>query len=237
MTTTRTRTGVGEARDDFADLADPAKILVRQAVLEVRTNAVGVVVASAAQPLGYDPATQKASLLVQSLGVTRSPDIATGPGSVDVSAPVLLQNVPVAWPRSGGAYMTFPLAIGDSGELAIQDRSLALWMLSGAPVDPGFNWTHALQDAVFRPGLHSDVNPITPPTDQTAAVLEGPLIKLGRAAVEPAVLGQQLTVLLKAIVAAGTPVPGDGGAAVKAAQIAVVEAGVASIVSGKVKIQ
>jgi len=231
------RTGVGEARDDFADIADPARILVRQAVLRVRTNVVGVVVSSEAQPLGYDPVTQKASLLVQSLGVTRSQEVSTGPASVVVSAPVLLQNVPVAWPRSSGSYMTFPLGIGDSGELAIQDRSLALWMLSGAPVDPGFAWTHALQDAVFHPGLHSDVDPIKPPTDTTAAVLEGPVIKLGREAVEPAVLGQQLVDAIGAVLASGTPVPGDGGAAVQTAQKAAWELLKTAILSGKVRVQ
>jgi len=178
------RTGVYDLRQN-PQLADLFQAIGRNLRVTMRTSTVGAIAPSDAQPLGYDAATQLCSVLVQQLTVTRNPAKAQGAGSTITQPPVLLTNVPVSWRRTNAAYLTLPLNIGDTGELIIQDRSLAEWRKLGIPVDPIDNWTHNRGDAVFHPGLHPDTNPIAPPTDQTAAVLEGPEIdgvKLGRLA-------------------------------------------------------
>lgn len=178
------RTGVYDLREN-PQLADLLAANARNLRVTMRTSTVGAVAASQQQPLGYDPSTQLCSVLVQQLTVTKNPNTAQGASSTITQPPVLLVNVPVAWPRTNSGGLTLPLNIGDTGELIIQDRSLAEWRSKGIPVDPIDNWTHNRGDAVFHPGLHPDTNPIVPPTDQTAAVLDGPElagVKLGRLA-------------------------------------------------------
>lgn len=70
-------------------------------------------------------------------------------------------EVPVAWPGAGGARLTFPLAAGDQGMLVFSDRSLDEWKVNRGtqPVVPKDPRNHALQDAVFLPGLRSPSNP------------------------------------------------------------------------------
>jgi hypothetical protein len=218
MSSTNNRTGVFDAGPETMGLDEFVAIAGRQSRIAIRTATVGVLVATAQQPFGYDPSTQKVSVQVQPLGVVKNPSVDQGPGSTVTQAPVVLVDVPVSWARSGDNYFTFPLKVGDSGELIVQDRALDVWMLSGAPADPTINRTHSLADAVFHPGLHADTNPITPPTDMTATVVAGSLVKLGRDATSPAVLGNALISALDAVFAAGVPVPGDGGAAVQTAQ-------------------
>jgi hypothetical protein len=178
------RTGVFDLREN-PSLADLFAAADRNVRVTLRTATVGKIAPSAQQGLtGYDPVRQLCSVLVQQLTVTSNPDTAQGPGSVLVQPPLLLVNVPVAWPRTSSGYMTFPLGVGDSGELIVQDRSLAEWRAKGYPVDPIDNWTHNRGDAVFHPGLHSDLDTIEP-TDLLATVIEGTGlqgIKLGRQA-------------------------------------------------------
>ncbi len=187
------RTGVYDLREN-PSLADLLSAVDRYLRVTIRTSTVVRIAPSQPQPLGYDPLTQLCSVLVQQLTVTNNPDVPQGPAATVTQPPVLLVNVPVAWPRTSAGYLTFPLTIGDSGELIVQDRSLAEWRKKGYPVDPIDNWTHNRGDGVFHPGLHSDIDPIDPGigTDPTATVLDGPPlagIKLGRQAVEPILKG------------------------------------------------
>lgn len=220
------RAGVLDLREN-PSLGDLLNAIARNVRVTLRTATVVSVAPSQKQPLGYDPTTQLCSLLVQQLTTTINPKKATGAGSTITQPPVLLVNVPVAWPRTGAGYLTFPLAIGDTGELIIQDRSLQEWLKKGFPVDPIDNWTHNRGDGVFHPGLHSNrLDKRLPATDQTATVLEGPAlagVKLGRLASSPLVKGTPLvaafntynvTVQAAAVLAAlggvpppGTPVP------------------------------
>jgi len=169
------RTGVYEL-PEVPELEDIFKVWARRIKLSIRTNTVGKVIV-------YDPATQKATVSVEILQIVKVFNIPTDPNAVAPSPPAILTNIPVVWPRGSTGYMTTPLLPGATGEIRIQDRSLHQWMLLGAATDPVLAFTHALQDGVFEPGLHADINPITPPTDQTATVLHDDLaIKLGRAA-------------------------------------------------------
>ncbi len=189
------RTGVYDLREN-PSLADLLSAVDRYLRVTIRTSTVVRIAPSQPQPLGYDPLTQLCSVLVQQLTVTNNPDVPQGPAATVTQPPVLLVNVPVAWPRTSAGCLTFPLTIGDSGELIVQDRSLAEWRKKGYPVDPIDNWTHNRGDGVFHPGLHSDLDPIDPGigTDPTATVLDGPPlagIKLGRLAASPIVKGTE----------------------------------------------
>jgi hypothetical protein len=136
----------------------------------------------------YNSATQKVTVSVDILQVVKdhiTPSTPVKPNPVTVQDPVILKDIPVAWPRTATGYLTFPLVPGDTGELHVQDRSLKLWLETGLPRDPVSAFTHNLGDSVFHPTLHADVDPITPPTSLTHAVLEGPLVALGALAASP----------------------------------------------------
>ena len=72
----------------------------------------------------------------------------------DEALPIIV-GVPVEWPSGGGMRITFPLAAGDTGRIVFCDRSIDDWLGLGKPADtaPADGRRHALQDAVFTPGL------------------------------------------------------------------------------------
>ena len=151
---------------------------MRNLKVQIRTHTVGTVTA-------YDASTQRADVSVDVLQVVRdnfTQPTTANPNPVATLPAVQLKGIPVAWPRAGSSYLTFPLAAGDTGEVHIQDRNLGQWIQLGDAVDPVSAITHALADGVFHPNIHPDNDPITPPTDEAAAVLESDEIKLGRLA-------------------------------------------------------
>ena len=94
--------------------------------------------------LDYDAARQRAS--VQPL-LNRA--LTTG---ATETMPVL-NDVPVLWPRSGGASMTFPVSEGDGCLLIFSDRSLDGWKDEGGEHTPDDPRAHALSDAVAIMGF------------------------------------------------------------------------------------
>lgn len=196
-----------------ADLDDLLARVRRNIELDLRVSAPAKVVA-------YDPATQRTTLTLEFLAIR----IVEGEEVPDV--PLLLYNVPVRWPGGSLGYVTTPLVPGDTGRVCFADRCLSTWLNAkepnALPLDPVNGRTHNLADAVFDPGLRQAFAPITPPTDLTATVIEGPLVKLGRAATQPVALAPLVQANLEALVAAieAAPVaPLDGGATFKAALI------------------
>ncbi len=231
------------------ELVDILRVIARNIRLSMRTHVPASVVS-------YDPATQKAIVQVQPLQVVKVADATriptkivslkgVPPNAEATLQPIILKNIPVAWPRTLLGYVTFPLNAGDTGELHVSDRSMAAWLQTGIPSDPIMAFTHALQDGVFHPGLHSDVNPIVPPTDTTATVVEGTTaLKLGRNAVSPAVKATELVAAVDAAIAAAVtaaaaiaPPAGDGGSSAFAAFKTAWDAAKASLQSLKVKIE
>lgn len=177
------RTGVYELQET-PELEDLFKAWGRRLRLSLRTNTVATV-------LAYNATTQKAKVIVDILQILKVlnplvPGADPNQNNQEVEAqPVILNDIPVVWPRTTVGYLTFPLIPQDTGELIIQDRGLQQWLNRKAvlPVDPVQAATHTLQDSVFHPGLHDNIDAIIPATDQTATVLHGDtFIKLGRAA-------------------------------------------------------
>jgi len=70
------------------------------------------------------------------------------------STPFLpLENVPVIFPKSGGASLTFPVNQGDTCLLLFIERSTDLWLTVGGQVTPDDNRKFDLSDAVAIMGL------------------------------------------------------------------------------------
>lgn len=81
-----------------------------------------------------------------------------------VNIPVI-PNVPVVFPRSQKAFVSFPLVAGDQVLLIFSERSLDRWLVSGGQVDPADPRKHHLTDAVAIPGLYPFSKPVTASTD------------------------------------------------------------------------
>lgn len=64
-----------------------------------------------------------------------------------------LQDVPVIFLNGGGAFLTFPVAVGDSCILMIADRDIDGWMATGAVNTPNTGRMHDLSDAIALIGI------------------------------------------------------------------------------------
>lgn len=73
----------------------------------------------------------------------------------DVLELPVLGNVPVIFPRTGTAGITFPVKKGDKVGLIFAERSLERWYLTGEDSEPGDRRRYDLSDAVAIPGLYS----------------------------------------------------------------------------------
>ncbi len=211
------RTGIFELNQNPA-LADLFRIAVRTGMLELSAHTLCTVVA-------YDPARQRVTVTTDVLRVIKdllTPPTAVDPNPTTIQPPVQLADIPVAWPKGtlGASYQTFPIVPGDKGELHIQDRSIEAWLAAGIPTDPVASWTHALQDAVFHPSAPSPATAQLPPTDPTAHVLEGPLVKLGALAVSFLAKAPELVAAIDALLLAGVTAEGPGAANFSAATTA-----------------
>ena len=78
----------------------------------------------------------------------------------ELSLPVIV-NVPVIFPRSGGASLTFPVNKGDYVLIIFIERALENWLSLGGEVAPGDRRKFDLSDAIAIPGLYpfTDVGP------------------------------------------------------------------------------
>jgi hypothetical protein len=150
----------------------------------MHTNTVGTVIA-------YNPVNQTASIQVDLLEVVKvlsSPVPGVDPNAINLvapSPPIILNNIPVVFPRSGTGYLTFPVNPGDTGVLTVMERSIQAWLNrpTKIPVDPYQSATHALQDSIFEPGVSDNLNRIVPPTSLVSTVLHDDIqIQLGRLA-------------------------------------------------------
>jgi hypothetical protein len=103
-------------------------------LLDVHTAVPGKV-------LRYDVATQTADV---------QPLVRAG----GVALPVL-PNCPVAFPRGGGFFLSFPLQVGDFVFVVFPENSIDLWRArSGAEGDPGDQRRHSPTSGVALPCLY-----------------------------------------------------------------------------------
>jgi hypothetical protein len=202
-------------------LPDLLRVYGRRLSLALRTHTPATVVV-------YDPATQTATVTVDVLAVAKVvTEVVPGvdPNAINLEAPqppIVLTSIPVRIEGAGDgtSYLHWPIVPGATGELHVHDRSIQQWLARAAqiPVDPVAAWTHSLQDSVLYLGLTEQARRITPPPNPAAAVLEAGLIQLGANAL-PASRAITITDLAAFVntILGWTPVPNDGGAALKAA--------------------
>lgn len=170
------------------------EVSMRQLALKLSSHSIARIAASTTHPTGYNPVTSTVSVVVESLQVIVdhfTPATPLVPNPVKIQTPVLLDNIKISIPRAaaGTAWMTLPWAIGDTGTLHVQDRSIDQWRLKGIPTDPVSMFVHFLADSVFHPDIAPDTVPLTPPPNPVAAVIEAPLIMWGALASEPVLKG------------------------------------------------
>jgi hypothetical protein len=76
-------------------------------------------------------------------------------GNEDLDDLAVLPNVPVMFPRAGGFFLSFPLAVNDNVLLLFMDRSIDSFMSSSGSValDPVDLREHDISDAIALPGF------------------------------------------------------------------------------------
>mgnify|MGYP007089698763 FL=1 len=196
------------------ELEDLFRVFERGVQLGMRVALPARVVATVAQPQGFDPATRKVSVEVgfRQVAVNLSQDASDG---VTVQPAITLQNIPVSFPCSTQGGIFFQITQNDTGLLIVADRSMTRWLAGdGRAADPVNMWTHNLQDSVFIPGLTPDSKvPVLPPSNTATTLTAQNEILLGQNATLK-LINEQLLVCLDAF-ANAVPVPNDGGAAIQ----------------------
>lgn len=74
----------------------------------------------------------------------------------------IVPSVPIAWPRSRGYGITFPLEVGDFVLVVCCDRNIGEWLRLGEAGDPRDAGMHGLDGAVAIPGLYPDADALDP---------------------------------------------------------------------------
>lgn len=131
-------------------LNDATKAVVNYRLNNLHTALPGSIIS-------YDFSTQKASIQpllnkVWTAGSNSTPANDNAANKLTTPMPVL-NNVPVIFPRSGGAGLTFPVNSGDTCLLIFVERSMDLWKSVGGQVSPDDNRKFDLSDAVAIMGL------------------------------------------------------------------------------------
>jgi hypothetical protein len=130
-----------------------------------------------------------------------------------------VNKVPIIFPGSGPWSITWPITAGDTVQLEFQCGSIDKWLAIGEnDVDPGDDRRFAVDDATAIPGLRAIPDALTSAAyDPNALVITGPMTKIGSsAASEAPALNSELAAFI-GIITGWTPVPNDGGAALKTA--------------------
>lgn len=160
--------------------------------------------------VSYNATLQKASC--QPLVHNKYVDQDTG--EIKTERPPVIDSVPIAFPRLGQWGMTFPVQRGDVVLLVFGDSSLDRWLQRGGEIDPEDDRRHDYNDAIAIPGVFDFAHvPTSAPTD--ALVIHGPKVRLADADADDKVALHSALVALKGAINSWTPVPNDGGAALK----------------------
>ena len=116
----------------------------------IRTDHIHRRTAQVGQIVSFDPTCQSATVQI---GIMMNLN-----GSIEPIAPI--EDVPVVFPVSGGAGITFPVSAGDQCVIVFADRAIGDWLAVGGVVDPNDTRVKHLSDAICIPGLSSCGKPI-----------------------------------------------------------------------------
>ncbi len=177
----------------------------------------------------YDSAKQ----LVQVQPLIKEP-VEGEDGTVTQERLPVVTNVPVIFPSGGGMRLTFPIQAGDTGLLVFSDRSLDLWLDQGGEVAPEDARRHHVADAVFFPGLHPNNDPWSG-ADTSVITIGSDSGTAQFVALANLVLDRLNE--LKSAINGWTPIPSDGGAALKTALTTLFTTWPASVASATVKVK
>jgi len=108
----------------------------------------------------FNPTLQTASVRIATLAQTNQ-------GQIPYP---LLTDCPVYFPAGGGAYMTFPIAVGDHCLVLFNDQDIDNWFTTGNVVVPNTERTHSLSDGMVLVGWRTKANQVPVP-DATAVAL------------------------------------------------------------------
>lgn len=122
----------------------------------------------------YDAAKQTAEIVPCIRGT-----IPDGDGNTLHEELPVLPNVPIAWPRGGGFYMHFPLAVGDHVWLVFNTTSFAQWRATGEVSDPGDLRRGTISYPWAYPGAAPDAQRFTDAPASGQAVLGGGVFRVG----------------------------------------------------------
>ena len=118
--------------------------------LDIHTALPGIV-------RSYDAANQTAEI---ELALTRNvPAVEEDEAADTFETLPILPSVPVVFPRAGGFYLHFPLAVGDSVLVVFSEQDMNSWRNSAALSDPSVGLRHGLSGGVAIPGLYPRTNP------------------------------------------------------------------------------
>lgn len=102
-------------------------------------------------------------------------------------------GAPVVFPGSGGASITYPISVGDTGLLIVSTLDMSRWMATGVVNRPGTFARGHLSDCVFLPGLRPRTKRIKPPPPDDALCITPPTggtVRLGSPSAAQAVVVQ-----------------------------------------------
>lgn len=146
-------------------LGSPAERSLADVLISaIRTSQAQVHTALPAKVIKYDAAKQ----VVDVQPAVKRP-IVDSEGNETVESLPQITNVPVAFPRAGDNWLTFPIAAGDFVLLVFAERSIDSWRVKGEESDPQHLRMHSLADAVAIPGVYPSDKKLT--TSSSAVVL------------------------------------------------------------------
>jgi hypothetical protein len=160
----------------------------------------------------------------------------------------LIPNVPICFPRGGGFFCSFPLAVGDTVMLVFAERSLDRWRSTGEVVDPADTRTHSLAGAWAYPGGFptgdelddADASSMVIGKDGgPQVVVDGSYVHVGGDTSSQFVALANLVaaelVELKTAIDLAVPLAGDGGAQFKSQLMTALESWPSSVAATKAK--
>jgi hypothetical protein len=136
------KNGSESVMSENTSLSDVLEALMNKINTELNVSIPGVIEK-------YDFKTQKANVRINIKPYQK----------VDTDFPIV-PNVPVVFPRSGGASLTMPVKKGDGCLLVFSDLDVKSWLLGADNVKPQTSRRHHLTDAIAIIGL----NPFTKPS-------------------------------------------------------------------------